>query len=105
MQPVPGWDLRDGIRSACHHAKTRGAIDAGTLDAVVAHPAALRFTPRLDVARIWAVGWFGARRGPEAMDPPCILSELQGHAGAMDSALCSLCRAGTYLTGAGMHRR
>ena len=88
------------------HAKMRGATGAGTSGAVDAHPAALRVTPHWDVARMWAVGWLGVCGGPEAimMDSPSIFSELQGHAGATDSASCSLCRAGTYLTGSGLHR-
>ena len=78
------------------HAKMRGAADAGTLYAAHAHPAALP-------ARLWAVGWVGARR--VSGDSPCIFSELQGHAGATESGSCSLCRTGTYLTGSGLHRR
>ncbi len=82
------------------HAKMRGSADsdAVTLYAAHAHPAALP-------ARLWAVGWVGARRVSGAMDSPCIFSEWQGHAGATESGSCSLCRTGTYLTGSGLHRR
>ena len=87
-----------GSGQAHLHAKMRGAADAGTWYAADAHPAALP-------ARLWAVGWVGAGKGPDAMDSSCTFSEFRGHAGAANSTSCSLCRAGTYLTGSGLHRR